>query len=46
MIKSEIVQFKEWLATLGVVPVISALRQKAHRIQEKRWKALLIKCLI
>ena len=33
MIKSEIVQFKEWLATLGVVPVISALRQKANHIQ-------------
>jgi glutamyl-tRNA reductase len=28
-------QFTEWLATLGVVPVISALRQKASRIQEQ-----------
>ena len=35
MIEQEIVLFKEWLATLGVVPVISALRQKAHRIQSE-----------
>jgi len=33
MIEQEIVVFKEWIAQLGVVPVISALRQKAHRIQ-------------
>ncbi|KXH87293.1 glutamyl-tRNA reductase [Sporosarcina sp. HYO08] len=33
MIEKEIVVFREWIATLGVVPVISALRQKAHRIQ-------------
>ncbi len=33
MIEQEIVVFKEWVAQLGVVPVISALRQKAHRIQ-------------
>ena len=33
MIELEIVLFKEWLATLGVVPVISALRQKANRVQ-------------
>lgn len=33
MIELEIVAFKEWLATLGVVPVISALRQKANRVQ-------------
>ncbi len=33
MIEKEVVQFKEWLTTLGVVPVISALRQKAHLIQ-------------
>ncbi|CAM3108455.1 glutamyl-tRNA reductase [Filibacter tadaridae] len=33
MIEREISLFKEWLATLGVVPIISALRQKASRIQ-------------
>lgn len=35
MIDKEIVQFKDWFATLGVVPVISALRKKANRIQEE-----------
>ena len=35
MIGKEVVQFKDWLATLGVVPVISALRKKASRIQEE-----------
>ncbi|MFC4409869.1 glutamyl-tRNA reductase [Chungangia koreensis] len=34
-ISQENEQFTEWLATLGVVPVISALRQKASRIQEQ-----------
>ncbi len=33
MIEDELVQFKDWLGTLGVVPVISALRQKALQIQ-------------
>ncbi|WP_188453493.1 glutamyl-tRNA reductase [Virgibacillus oceani] len=33
MLEAEIVAFKEWLQTLGVVPVISALRQKALAIQ-------------
>jgi len=33
MIEHELTQFKEWLGTLGVVPVISALRQKALNIQ-------------
>ncbi|WP_404453301.1 glutamyl-tRNA reductase [Virgibacillus necropolis] len=33
MLEAEIVSFKEWLQTLGVVPVISALRQKALSIQ-------------
>ncbi|ASK63050.1 glutamyl-tRNA reductase [Virgibacillus phasianinus] len=33
MVEKEIVTFKEWLQTLGVVPVISALRQKALSIQ-------------
>ncbi|MEK4246145.1 glutamyl-tRNA reductase [Psychrobacillus sp. FSL K6-2684] len=33
MIETEIDQFNEWVTTLGVVPIISALRQKANRIQ-------------
>ncbi len=35
MITDEVVQFKDWITTLGVVPVISALRKKASRIQEE-----------
>ncbi|KUF29942.1 MULTISPECIES: glutamyl-tRNA reductase [Lysinibacillus] len=35
MIGKEVDQFKDWVATLGVVPVISALRKKANRIQEE-----------
>ncbi|MEI4769388.1 glutamyl-tRNA reductase [Psychrobacillus sp. FJAT-51614] len=35
MIHTEIEQFNEWVTTLGVVPIISALRQKANRIQEE-----------
>lgn len=33
MINQESTQFNDWLTTLGVVPVISALRQKALNIQ-------------
>ncbi len=33
MINVETIQFNDWLTTLGVVPVISALRQKALTIQ-------------
>ncbi|MGE6629054.1 glutamyl-tRNA reductase [Bacillus sp. NPDC077027] len=33
LIEAEIVEFKHWLNTLGVVPVISALREKALSIQ-------------
>ena len=33
LIEAEIVEFKQWLNTLGVVPVISALREKALSIQ-------------
>jgi glutamyl-tRNA reductase len=33
MIEKEIVDFKQWLGLLGVVPVISALRDKAVAIQ-------------
>lgn len=35
MIQDEIIQFKDWFKTLGVVPVISALRKKAASIQEE-----------
>ncbi|WP_274307598.1 glutamyl-tRNA reductase [Solibacillus daqui] len=35
MIQNEIVEFKDWFKTLGVVPVISALRKKAASIQEE-----------
>lgn len=35
MIEQEIVEFNQWLRTLGVVPVISALRQKALTVQEE-----------
>ena len=35
MIDVEIEQFNDWVTTLGVVPIISALRQKASRIQSE-----------
>jgi glutamyl-tRNA reductase len=35
MIDVEIKQFNDWVTTLGVVPIISALRQKASRIQSE-----------
>lgn len=35
MIQTELDHFNEWVITLGVVPIISALRQKANRIQEE-----------
>jgi glutamyl-tRNA reductase len=40
MIESEIVNFKEWLQTLGVVPVISALRDHALSIQADTMKSI------
>ncbi|WP_427137118.1 glutamyl-tRNA reductase [Psychrobacillus psychrodurans] len=33
MIETEIEQFNDWVTTLGVVPIIAALRQKANTIQ-------------
>lgn len=33
MIEKEIIEFKQWLGLLGVIPVISALREKALAIQ-------------
>jgi glutamyl-tRNA reductase len=40
LLEKEIVQFKEWVKTLGVVPVISALRHKALSIQEETMKSI------
>lgn len=40
MIEKEIVEFKQWLGMLGVVPVISALREKAHVIQSETMVSL------
>lgn len=33
LVEKEIVEFKQWLSMLGVIPVISALREKALAIQ-------------
>lgn len=40
MIEGEIVEFKQWLNMLGVVPVISALRTKALTIQAETMKSI------
>ncbi len=40
MIQEEIVAFNEWLVTLGVVPVIAALREKALTIQATTMKSI------
>ena len=40
MIEEEIVLFKTWLSTLGVVPLISALRDKALAIQSETMESL------
>lgn len=40
MIEKEIVEFKQWLGMLGVVPVISALRDKALAIQTETMVSL------
>ncbi|WP_053364252.1 glutamyl-tRNA reductase [Bacillus sp. FJAT-27251] len=40
MIEEEMVLFKQWLNTLGVVPVISALRAKAHEIQQETMNSI------
>ncbi len=40
MIKEEVIQFKDWISTLGVVPVISALRKKASSIQEETMNSI------
>ena len=43
MIEGQIIEFNEWLATLGVVPVITALREKALRIQGTTMESILNK---
>ncbi|MBM7554601.1 glutamyl-tRNA reductase [Thalassobacillus pellis] len=40
MIEEEIITFKEWLQTIGVVPVISALRKKSLSIQAETMKSI------
>ena len=40
MISTEVVEFKDWFATLGVVPVISALRKKAASIQAETMQSI------
>ncbi|MGF2617285.1 glutamyl-tRNA reductase [Rossellomorea vietnamensis] len=40
MIEAEIVAFKDWLNMLGVVPVISALREKALTIQGQTMESI------
>lgn len=40
LIDKEIRVFDEWLATLGVVPIISALREKALSIQSETMKSI------
>ncbi|MDR4948771.1 glutamyl-tRNA reductase [Neobacillus cucumis] len=40
MIEKEIVDFNQWLGMLGVVPVISALREKALAVQAETMESL------
>ncbi|WP_188622598.1 glutamyl-tRNA reductase [Caldalkalibacillus thermarum] len=40
MIQAEMEAFKQWVATLGVVPLITALRQKATAIQEEAMRRI------
>ncbi|TMN21095.1 glutamyl-tRNA reductase [Lentibacillus cibarius] len=40
MLEAEIVAFNEWVQTLGVVPVISALRKKALSVQSETMKSI------
>ncbi|MER2000309.1 MAG: glutamyl-tRNA reductase [Lysinibacillus sp.] len=40
MITVEVSEFKDWFKTLGVVPVISALRQKAASIQTETMQSI------
>ncbi|GIN86932.1 glutamyl-tRNA reductase [Heyndrickxia sporothermodurans] len=40
LIEKEIVDFNEWVNMLGVIPVITALREKATSIQEETMKSI------
>lgn len=40
MIEAEMVEFKQWLNTLGVVPIIAALREKAFAVQAETMRSL------
>lgn len=40
MIEEELVSFKHWLHTLGVVPLITALQEKAKGIQEEAMRKI------
>lgn len=40
MVEQEIVEFKQWLSMLGVIPVISALREKALAIQTETMESI------
>ncbi|TYR82251.1 glutamyl-tRNA reductase [Priestia megaterium] len=40
MVESQVVEFKSWLGRLGVVPVISALREKALTIQAETMNSI------
>lgn len=40
MIEAELVEFQQWLHTLGVVPVIAALREKALAIQAETMQSI------
>jgi glutamyl-tRNA reductase len=44
MIAIEMDEFEKWLTTLGVVPIITALRQKALAIQEETMQSIQNKC--
>ncbi|MGG5254870.1 glutamyl-tRNA reductase [Neobacillus sp. SM06] len=40
MVEREMVEFKQWLSVLGVIPVISALREKALAIQAETMESI------
>lgn len=40
LMEAEMVEFKQWINTLGVVPVISALREKALAIQAETMQSI------
>jgi glutamyl-tRNA reductase len=44
LIEVELDEFKKWMTTLGVVPIISALREKALVIQEETMQSIQNKC--